>query len=157
MAGLLDTEELDVVRSALPLYPPHPFIVDAETEPWVESVSVRAKLGKRQEGLTLEKEAGKFDADVAVPLGHASALDIVWDRHGPKLLDPLEDAVSASETDNDFGDAEKEGLDPVLHEFSIKGKLVIVAVHLSARLELHPVDGGARSLGFCVPDCAEVS
>jgi hypothetical protein len=46
VAGLLDAEQADVVGAALPLYPPHSFVGDAETKPWVEVSRRRLNLGK---------------------------------------------------------------------------------------------------------------
>lgn len=113
------------------------------------------ELGKVRGGrgcLTVKEQAGELDTDIAVPLCHSSALNLMWDVHGLELLDLAEDAVLCPEADDDLGHAEEEGLNPVFHEFSVKAKLVVVVADFGARLELHPVDRGSWCLGFRVPD-----
>lgn len=72
-----------------------------------------------------------------------------------ELLDVDEDAVAGAESDHDLGDAEEEGLDPVLHKLAVEGVHVALAADLDAGLELDPVDGVALFGGLGVPDCGK--
>lgn len=121
------------------------------------SVCVGVKKDAGSWELTVEEEACKSDADVTIPLGHSSPLDIIRYADCRKLLDAPEDALSVAETDDNLGHAEEEGLDPEFHEFAIKHELVVLAAYLNARLKLHPVNGGSWRRRFCVPDCAQKS
>jgi hypothetical protein len=156
VAHLLDSEELDVVGPALPLYPPDAFVCDAKAEPCAR-ISNGVELQRGERGLTIKEEARKFDADITVPLCHSAALNFIWDVHSLELLDLAEDAVLCSEADDDLGHAEEEGLDPVFHELSVKPKLVVLVADFGARFELDPVDGCSRCLRLRVPDCTGVS
>lgn len=103
--------------------------------------------------LTNEELGGKVDAHVAVPRRFPAALDGIGYLFRLNLLDVGEDAVAVAEADNDFGDAEEEGLDPELHELAVEVVDIAVVANGEAGLELDPVCGSALFLGFRVPDC----
>lgn len=68
------------------------------------------------------------------------------------LVDIDEYAVPGPEADDDLGDAEEEGLDPVLHELAMEALHVLGAPDLGCGLELDPVDRPALFCRFGVPD-----
>lgn len=68
------------------------------------------------------------------------------------LVDVNENTIAGAEANNDLGDAEKEGLDPVLHQLPMEGVHVARRTDLDARLQLDPVDRAALLLGLRIPD-----
>jgi hypothetical protein len=113
--------------------------------------------GKDVGFLTVEKERGKLDTDVAIPLRHAPALDFIRKTHRLELFNAGEYAVGCPEADYDLGDAEKKGLDPKSHGFPVKLEPVVLAADFGACLEFYPFYGISWSCGLCVPDCLKVS
>lgn len=120
--------------SRTPGYSPDTFVIDGLREP-------------------LQERSRKVDTNVGVPGGVRPRVDRLGDLLRLNLLDVDEDAVASAEADDDFGHAEEEGLDPVLHELAVEGFHVAGVADLRARFELDPVDGGAFFVGFAVPDC----
>lgn len=68
------------------------------------------------------------------------------------LVDAGEDAVPRAKADDNFGYAQEESLDPVLHELAMEVLHVIGPPDLGRGLELDPVDSAALLFGFGIPD-----
>lgn len=64
------------------------------------------------------------------------------------VLGADQDTVTGTETDDDSWDAEKEGLDPELHELAVEALHVAGVSDLCRCLELYPVDGLAWLFGL---------
>ena len=79
-------------------------------------------------------------------------LDHGGDVDGLELVDLAEEAGAGAKADDDPGDAEEEGLDPVPEELAREVVPVAIGPDLDRRLELDPVDGVAELFGLRVPD-----
>lgn len=103
--------------------------------------------------LTLEEEASKLDTDVAVPPDVTPVLYLVRNLSRLQVYQGFEHTNIASKPDYDVGNAEEEGLDPVLQQLFVESDLVPSATNRGARLELYPVNRFSLVRGLCVPDC----
>lgn len=92
--------------------------------------------------LTFKEFSREVDTHVAVPLT-TPLRHRRWHRCDVEFLYPCQDTVPRAEPNNDFGHAEKERLDPVLHEFALKIVSVSVVTKFGRGLEFDPVDGRA--------------
>lgn len=144
-------EDLNSRIPRAPAYSPHTFVINFGAQPLCSLVLAirpnRISVGK--EGLTLQEVGGKVDTHIPIPRSASS-------RHSSRnvfnvdFLYPLQDTITRSETDNDLGHAEKERLDPELHELAVKVAPIAVAAYFRRGLQLYPTYGIA-GLGLGVP------
>lgn len=101
--------------------------------------------------LTLEEAIGKIDTSIPIPFRSPVPLDHQGYIHGAELLGLDKQSILCAEAHNDLWNAEEEGLDPELHELTLKVVGLAIILDHCRRLELHPVDWIALSPWFVVP------
>lgn len=101
--------------------------------------------------LTLQKVCRKINTHVSIPRAVAAR-----HRRGysfrVNFFNFPQDAVPATESDNDFGHTKQERLDPEFAQLALKEAVVLFAEDLGRGLEFDPADGVALFAGFGVPD-----
>lgn len=102
--------------------------------------------------LTLEKRPCKVHTHVCIPARCPPCRHGRGDTLRVYVCDVHEDAVAGPEPDDDLGNAEQEGLYPVLHELAVEILFVAIVADLRASLELNPIDGLGPIFGKGVPD-----